>query len=192
MMRQFQGKIAWVPLIAESYWKVQVDAISVGDYQLVSSLWAIVDTGTSLIAGPAQQIAQVKFTFKMNKNLLLRSTSFNSVPRRPNWISAATKAPQLKAAQHSILPDTSVSDLAVLFRLQDYTQWEHCWMRPHWDASFSYFLASRSELHSSTAGLPSAGWSPHRCWCHPKVFIFCRTQVKLKRLEIDKIRSNKL
>lgn len=84
MMRQFQGKIAWVPLIAESYWKVQVDAISVGDYQLVSSLWAIVDTGTSLIAGPAQQIAQVKFTFKMNKNLLLRSTSFNSVPRRPN------------------------------------------------------------------------------------------------------------
>uniref|UniRef100_A0A0M3HSX5 Peptidase A1 domain-containing protein n=1 Tax=Ascaris lumbricoides TaxID=6252 RepID=A0A0M3HSX5_ASCLU len=55
----YMGKIAWVPLIAESYWKVQVDAISVGDYQLVSSLWAIVDTGTSLIAGPAQQIAQI-------------------------------------------------------------------------------------------------------------------------------------
>uniref|UniRef100_A0A915CAT8 Peptidase A1 domain-containing protein n=1 Tax=Parascaris univalens TaxID=6257 RepID=A0A915CAT8_PARUN len=78
------GNIAWVPLIAESYWKVQVDAISVGDYQLASSLRAIVDTGTSLIAGPAQLIAQVTDAISPTSLLIpLESLHFLYGPDEP-------------------------------------------------------------------------------------------------------------
>ncbi|XP_061839535.1 nothepsin [Nerophis lumbriciformis] len=54
----YSGPIAWLPVTAKGYWQIKMDSVEV---QGVSSLCprgcqAIVDTGTSLIAGPTNDI----------------------------------------------------------------------------------------------------------------------------------------
>jgi len=58
----YTGPITWVPLAAQTYWQIKLDDISVsivstGYCPGVEGCKAIVDTGTSLIAGPAAQIS---------------------------------------------------------------------------------------------------------------------------------------
>uniref|UniRef100_A0A0M3IET1 Peptidase A1 domain-containing protein n=1 Tax=Ascaris lumbricoides TaxID=6252 RepID=A0A0M3IET1_ASCLU len=53
---RYTGHIVWVPLIAEGYWQIQVDAIRVGRIHVSGPVAAIVDTGTSLIVGPTKGV----------------------------------------------------------------------------------------------------------------------------------------
>lgn len=48
-----------MPLIAEGYWQIQVDAIRVGRIHVSGPVAAIVDTGTSLIVGPTKGVNKV-------------------------------------------------------------------------------------------------------------------------------------
>jgi len=54
---KFEGSITWVDLISPTYWLAPVDAIKFGDNVVADSKIAgIIDTGTSLIYGPHEQV----------------------------------------------------------------------------------------------------------------------------------------
>merc|ERR1712166_1419211 len=54
----YTGDLVSVPLTNESYWEVSMDALKFGDAVIVSSATkAIIDSGTSLLAGPKDQVA---------------------------------------------------------------------------------------------------------------------------------------
>ena len=45
------GDFKYYPLVAQNYWKIAVDRVSIGDNS-VTALSGVVDTGTSVIVGP--------------------------------------------------------------------------------------------------------------------------------------------
>lgn len=54
---RFKGDIFYVPLMATNYWSVKLDAMKLGEENLTGEAMAIVDSGTSLIAGPSHHVA---------------------------------------------------------------------------------------------------------------------------------------
>ncbi|XP_073542217.1 pepsin A-like isoform X1 [Phyllobates terribilis] len=59
----YSGSLNWVPLTAETYWQITVDSISINGQAIAcsGSCQAIVDTGTSLLAGPSSDIANIQY-----------------------------------------------------------------------------------------------------------------------------------
>ena len=56
----FEGAVAKVPLVAETYWEVALDGVSVGGASSLSTTKrAIVDSGTSLLAGPTAEVRRI-------------------------------------------------------------------------------------------------------------------------------------
>jgi len=56
----YTGELVTVPLTNESYWEVSLDALKFGDSAIVtSSMKAIIDSGTSLLAGPKDQVSKI-------------------------------------------------------------------------------------------------------------------------------------
>uniref|UniRef100_A0A8C0JWD0 Cathepsin E n=1 Tax=Canis lupus dingo TaxID=286419 RepID=A0A8C0JWD0_CANLU len=58
----FSGNLNWVPVTKQGYWQIALDAIQVGGTVMFCSegCQAIVDTGTSLITGPSDEIKQLQ------------------------------------------------------------------------------------------------------------------------------------
>jgi len=56
---KFEGDVEYVPLINESYWQVSLEGMSYGGASVTSNIKAIVDSGTSLLAGPTAQVTQM-------------------------------------------------------------------------------------------------------------------------------------
>eukprot|EP00474_Spongospora_subterranea_P010419 CRZ10877.1 hypothetical protein [Spongospora subterranea] len=54
----FTGDITWVPVSSETYWEVKVDSIGIEGRKSACNT-VIIDTGTSLIAGPKDEIDQM-------------------------------------------------------------------------------------------------------------------------------------
>jgi hypothetical protein len=52
------GSLTTVPVTHEGYWQVNMDSINVGGEPAISSLSAIIDTGTTLIVGDINSVAQ--------------------------------------------------------------------------------------------------------------------------------------
>ncbi|EJK62055.1 hypothetical protein THAOC_17352 [Thalassiosira oceanica] len=74
---KFEGSITWVDLISPTYWLAPVDQIKFGDKVVADSKVAgIIDTGTSLIYGPKEQVAGMvaaiggRFIPKIGLNLI--------------------------------------------------------------------------------------------------------------------------
>merc|ERR1712025_635097 len=56
----YTGELVSVPLTNESYWEVALDGMKFGDSALVtSSMKAIIDSGTSLLAGPKDMVSKI-------------------------------------------------------------------------------------------------------------------------------------
>lgn len=56
----FSGDFTYVPLSHESYWQVPLDSVSVGNGMRVNVTPSVIlDTGTSLIAGPANEVVAI-------------------------------------------------------------------------------------------------------------------------------------
>merc|ERR1712232_105674 len=54
----YTGDLVDVPLISETYWEVSLDAMKFGGSSVISSPQkAIIDSGTSLLAGPKESVA---------------------------------------------------------------------------------------------------------------------------------------
>eukprot|EP00041_Stephanoeca_diplocostata_P005933 m.71532 g.71532 ORF g.71532 m.71532 type:complete len:378 (-) comp16083_c0_seq1:165-1298(-) len=56
--KHYTGDLAYVPLSSESYWEIKIDALTIGNTHS-SVLNAVLDTGTSLLAGPTSEVAAI-------------------------------------------------------------------------------------------------------------------------------------
>jgi hypothetical protein len=57
----YTGAISWVPLTAATYWQINLDDLQVGGTSFVGSSehTAIVDSGTSILTGPSDEVALI-------------------------------------------------------------------------------------------------------------------------------------
>jgi hypothetical protein len=55
----FEGELTWVPLISETYWEVKLDNLMLGGKRVTNATKAVLDTGTSILAGPSADIAAI-------------------------------------------------------------------------------------------------------------------------------------
>jgi len=56
---KYTGQITYVPLISETYWEVALDGMTMNGTSLTQVNKAVVDTGTSVMAGPTQEVARI-------------------------------------------------------------------------------------------------------------------------------------
>ncbi|XP_068194523.1 pepsin A-like [Antennarius striatus] len=57
----YTGQVTWIPLTSATYWQIKMDRVSINGQTVACSggCQAIIDTGTSLIVGPNQEIANM-------------------------------------------------------------------------------------------------------------------------------------
>lgn len=59
---KFTGSLQYVPLAAENYWTVSLDSFTISGASVSTTTKAILDTGTSLLAGPTADVAKIAAT----------------------------------------------------------------------------------------------------------------------------------
>merc|ERR1711904_139277 len=81
---KFDGEIQYVPLTDETYWKVAMEGMKYGNTDITSKGSAIVDSGTSLIAGPKDKVDQIAkaagATFVAGKEYTIDCAKIGSLP----------------------------------------------------------------------------------------------------------------
>uniref|UniRef100_A0A914VAF3 Peptidase A1 domain-containing protein n=1 Tax=Plectus sambesii TaxID=2011161 RepID=A0A914VAF3_9BILA len=55
----YTGSIAWEPVTHADYWRINMDSLAIGTTVFGSNVSAIVDTGTSLMAGPTDAVKRI-------------------------------------------------------------------------------------------------------------------------------------
>lgn len=55
----YTGDFTYVPLIAETYWEINMEGLSVSGESYATDAKAIVDSGTSILTGPSEQVAKI-------------------------------------------------------------------------------------------------------------------------------------
>jgi len=53
---KFTGDLQWIPLASETYWRVNLDSATMSGFPITAAKYAILDTGTSLMAGPTAEV----------------------------------------------------------------------------------------------------------------------------------------
>ncbi|CAF0916970.1 unnamed protein product [Adineta steineri] len=85
---KFTGDITYVPLVLTGYWEFQMTSVSVGSTLINSSLYAIADTGTTFITGPATQVEALNgalgATYDSSAKMYTVNCSINSLSSLPN------------------------------------------------------------------------------------------------------------
>ncbi|XP_035885423.1 pepsin A isoform X1 [Phyllostomus discolor] len=82
----YTGNLNWVPLSSETYWQITVDSITMNGQAIACSggCQAIVDTGTSLLAGPTDAIANIQSYIgasqTSNGQMAVSCLAINSLP----------------------------------------------------------------------------------------------------------------
>ena len=56
---KFTGELSYVPLSSETYWEVALDTITINGASVTTTKKAILDTGTSLLAGPTADVKAI-------------------------------------------------------------------------------------------------------------------------------------
>merc|ERR1719428_879785 len=82
---KFSGDLTYVPLTNESYWQISLESMKFGSDAVVSApIRAIVDSGTSLLAGPKDQVDQIAkaagATSVLGKEYTIDCSKIDSLP----------------------------------------------------------------------------------------------------------------
>jgi len=56
---KFTGPLVWVPVTAKTYWNTKLDSLTINGQSATTAVNAIVDTGTSLMAGPVEEVKKL-------------------------------------------------------------------------------------------------------------------------------------
>lgn len=70
---KFEGELTYVHLTKATYWQINLDSISAGEYNSTAGpdgISAIVDSGTSLIAGPKKDVAKLAKAIGAKPNIM--------------------------------------------------------------------------------------------------------------------------
>ncbi|UJR38729.1 hypothetical protein I4U23_031394 [Adineta vaga] len=85
---KFIGTITYVPVVIAGYWEFQMTSVNVGSTLISSSLYAIADTGTTLITGPVTQIEALNNalggTYDSSSGMYTVDCSMNPISSFPN------------------------------------------------------------------------------------------------------------
>lgn len=87
----FEGEIKYAPVIRKGYWEVSFPYFKIGDkkFALDKSGRAAIDTGTSLIAGPTEEVAQINAIIGAKKGWQgIYTVPCESVPSLPEMTFA--------------------------------------------------------------------------------------------------------
>jgi len=57
--QRFDGDLKWIPITSPGYWSVRLDSVRIGSKTIREGTRAIIDSGTSLIAGPTLAITTI-------------------------------------------------------------------------------------------------------------------------------------
>lgn len=57
--KHYTGELNYVPLSSATYWELKLDAININNASVTTVNKAIVDTGTSLLAGPVDEVKEI-------------------------------------------------------------------------------------------------------------------------------------
>ncbi|XGW22788.1 hypothetical protein V3C99_005201 [Haemonchus contortus] len=77
----YQGSIAWEYLISETYWQIQLGGIKINGQQIINGpVTAIVDSGTSLIAGPPALVQEIQQVIGAGKSGAIDCSTISSLP----------------------------------------------------------------------------------------------------------------
>ncbi|KAM9221988.1 pepsin A-like [Dugong dugon] len=82
----YSGSLNWVPVSSETYWEITVDSVTINGESVAcsDSCRAIVDTGTSLLAGPTSAISNIEDYLGISENFegeaLVSCSDINSFP----------------------------------------------------------------------------------------------------------------
>jgi len=52
----YTGQLVYIPIIAQGYWEVQLDAFRLGSESISTAKHAVLDSGTSIAAGPTKEV----------------------------------------------------------------------------------------------------------------------------------------
>jgi len=55
----YTGSLTYVPLSSETYWEVTLSSFEINGAQVTNSTKAVLDTGTSILAGPSADVAAI-------------------------------------------------------------------------------------------------------------------------------------
>jgi hypothetical protein len=55
----FEGELTWVPLTSETYWETYLDDLTLGGRSVTNATNVVLDTGTSILAGPSKDVAAI-------------------------------------------------------------------------------------------------------------------------------------
>lgn len=88
----FQGELTWVPLTSETYWETSLTGMTLGGQSVTNTTKCVLDTGTSILAGPSAEVAALA--------ALVGATPF---PLRPSeYTIDCSKVPSLPTLSISI------------------------------------------------------------------------------------------
>uniref|UniRef100_A0A8C4Y2F7 Peptidase A1 domain-containing protein n=1 Tax=Gopherus evgoodei TaxID=1825980 RepID=A0A8C4Y2F7_9SAUR len=79
----YSGSLKWIPLSAETYWEITMDSITIDGETIACSggCQAIIDTGTSLLAGPSTGISNIdSYTGASNGTVRISCSAMSSLP----------------------------------------------------------------------------------------------------------------
>lgn len=82
----YSGSLNWVPVSVEGYWQITVDSITMNGESIACSdgCQAIVDTGTSLLAGPTTAISNIQSYIGASEDssgeVVISCSSIDSLP----------------------------------------------------------------------------------------------------------------
>jgi len=57
------SSLTWVPVTQENYWSVNMESMSFNGWVATNVTWAIIDSGTSLLAGPSDDVTAIASKF---------------------------------------------------------------------------------------------------------------------------------
>merc|ERR1712238_419891 len=80
--KHYTGDFSFVPLSHASYWQVSLDSVKLGGSSAATTKQAIVDSGTSLLAGPTVDIKAI--AAKLGATCIMGMDV--PAPRGPLWI----------------------------------------------------------------------------------------------------------
>jgi hypothetical protein len=54
--KHYTGQLTWIPLLATTYWELSLSSITAGGKSITTASKVIIDSGTSLLAGPSTEV----------------------------------------------------------------------------------------------------------------------------------------
>merc|ERR1712107_215262 len=81
----YTGDFTYVPLQSKSYWQISLDGLKLDGSSVGSTPYAIVDSGTSLMAGPTSDVQAIASSLSLT-SVLGKMAIDVPAPRGPLWI----------------------------------------------------------------------------------------------------------